>query len=788
MRSTNQKDRNVNHEIFQRYKRAEALDQMCFSPYMELHCRIMPTWIDESTFWYSRNHKMKTEYRVVDILAKTNLPAFDHLALAKSLSEAANTRVDSNKLPINNLVITSSEIRFDGLAKRWKFSSAEDLTECQQEFPPTWLFSPDGSRAVYVEEHNLWCYCVQSKQKWKITNDGKKYNAYATAASRNLMSDIDASSAVNKCNPWDETHLPEAQWSPDSRRLFTVQLDERGVEVLPSILFVPPNGGLRPKSTLPKYALPGDKVIARYRFLVIDLDSGRQTFADYPDVEDSFIALGPFSGNRAWWSKDSRRTYLLDMARGQKSVRVVALEVESSESKVLFEESSDTFLELGHAYEKPSIIIPISETNELVWFSYRTGFAHLYLYDLNSGKLKNAITSGNYNVSDAFLVDGDAREITLQAMGRKLDRDLYYREILRVNIDSGNIVEIASSNHDYDMYTDFGGMGGLSPDGSYIVSTHSRIDTPCVADVRSKYGDVIVELERSDLAYLPNNWNWPQPSKTTAADGETSIYGALFFPSDFDPKRKYPVLDFCQSNPFYAGVPKRAFANSYECAAAFAELGMIVVMLDGRGTCFREKKFRDFGYTDFMDQGGIVDRVAGIKELAKDRPYMDLSRVGIADFDGSNAGVLGLLGFPEFYRVGVASSLYDPRLVKQGEVYSGLISEELREAFPMWDRFASRLEGKLLLITGLRDRFFHPSCTFQLTNALLRENKKFLHFVHPLGGHAWRVVNGRGRIWDFLTKNLIREMPPEDYMVFTGFELLVPEDMTEISEGGDLTS
>ena len=209
---------------------------------------------------------------------------------------------------------------------------------------------------------------------------------------------------------------------------------------------------------------------------------------------------------------------------------------------------------------------------------------------------------------------------------------------------------------------------------------------------------------------------------------------------------------------------------------------MIVVRMDGRGTSYRDKAFRDYGYDNFLENGGIVDRVAGIQQLAERYPYMDLDRVGIIDYDGSNAGVIGLLAFPDFYHVGVASSLYDPRLVKQGEIYMGLTTEEKRDQAVIWGDAINNLKGKLLIINGLRDRFFHPSAVFQLTDALCKANKDFEHLVQPNGGHAWRILNGRRRMWDFLVKHLLGLNPPSDFNLVTGLEMVFADQMMEVSE------
>lgn len=766
--------------ILARYQRAEAWEQQYLTDSMVLHAKVFPHWINDThCFWYARINKNTTEYRRVDAKAATNVVAFDHKQLSMALANVTDEPILDTALPISNLTISDVYMCFDAFGKSWRFNdSSFELTEIDISLAhlARGLVSPDGKKTVFLQDHNLWLHDFESGSERALTTDGTQYNAYAIQPeSRDLVGGLDGTP--------ESPISPEALWSPNSKFLFTVQLDERRVDTLPSILYVPQDGSLRPKVKECKYALPGDKHLAEYRFLILDVETGGEVDADYAPVEDTFIWHGVFSGNRAWWSGDSKKAYFLDMARGQKSVRVVEMLAGSGKTRVLFEEKSDTYLEIGHNFEAPTVLIPVQDTDELIWFSQRSGFAHLYLYDLKTGELKNAITSGEWSIRDAIYFNATRREVFVQIMGRVAERDFYYREIARVNVDSGETTLLASSNHDYDIYNGYGGLGGLAPSGDYFVSTHSRIDTAPITDLRDRNGDVILILETADLSALPTNWQWPEPIKTVAADGKTPIYGAVFRPKDFDPKKSYPVLDYCHSNSFGAAVPKQAFSGgSFEISAAFAELGMIVVRMDGRGTSYRDKAFRDYGYDNFLENGGIVDRVAGIQQLAERYPYMDLDRVGIIDYDGSNAGVIGLLAFPDFYHVGVASSLYDPRLVKQGEIYMGLTTEEKRDQAVIWGDAINNLKGKLLIINGLRDRFFHPSAVFQLTDALCKANKDFEHLVQPNGGHAWRILNGRRRMWDFLVKHLLGLNPPSDFNLVTGLEMVFADQMMEVSE------
>lgn len=755
-------------QMLERYRKARAFENLLISGETDLSAFAFPNWLScGKKFWYTRKNKEHTEYRFVDAVSATNTEAFDHLRLAKELSSAVSEDCHELNLPISIKSYSEKCMTFLAFGRYWKFEFDRGLFEepCNHE-NRDWLVSPDQKSAVFVKNYNLWICDLASGRELALTTDGVEHYAYAREPeARDLIFGLDDFNAV--------PGIPEALWSPDGKKVLTFQLDERRVKSLPSILFAPTEGDVRPKLTERKYALPGDKYVPTYRVITIDVETGVQTAAKYQSLEDSFLWFALVSGNRCWWSADSDKAYFLDMSRGQKSVKVVELTIDGGTCRVLFTEIADSFLEIGHNFEAPTMILPLPETDELIWFSHRSGYAHLYLYDLKTGKLKNPITAGDWTVSNAFYVNKRTREVMVQMMGRVQERNYYYREIANFNLDTGEMTLIASGDFDFHMYNDGGGLGGLSPDGEYLVSTHARVDTPPVTDLRDRSGNLIMKLESANLSRVPEDWGWPEPFEVTAADGETKLYGTMFRPSNFDPEKKYPVLDFGHWNNFSAAPVSHSFNRAgvgyFEIACAFAEIGLIVIMMEGRGKNYQKKSIRDYGYDNFLEIGATRDHVSAIKELSHQHEYLDLERVGILDFDGSNAAIHGLLQFPDFYKVGVSSSLYDPRLVKQGEVYSGIIDETKRNEFVTWDDVIHNLKGKLLIITGLRDKYFHPSATFRLTDALLRANKDFDHVVQPNGSHAYRVLYSRRRIWDYLARHLIGVEPPNDFPMRAGW-------------------
>ena len=806
MTNTQKNTTTESQSILARYHRAEALEHEPHNQSMVFNAKIYPHWIgDSNCFWYIRENRqqgvIKTgaakEFRLVNAETSINVEAFDHQSVANALADASGQDVNPTNLPISELTLELSPVRatFVAFAKRWQFdASAEickEITVNNDPNPTGGLVSPDGKKSAFSRDYNLWVRDLETGKEYALTNDGQVYYAYATQPeSRDLLEGL--SDVVS----WVPATI-EASWSPDSSKLFTMQTDERLVRSVPSMMYVPRDGTVAPRVIERKYALPGDKDIVQYRLLVIDVETAQEISADYPPINDSFVSYSPFNGNvsfaskLAWWSGDGSRTYFVDMARGQKTAKLVAFEVQTGLTEVLFEETTDTYLDLIPYLGQPPMLVPLPDTNELIWYSERTGWAHLYLYDLTTGRLKNAITSGEWRVHDILHIDELTRTLFIQIAGRVEGRNPYYREVVRVNIDSSEMTTIISGNYDCCTYRPPMRDSGVSPSGEYIVTTRSRVDDPPITELYDRHAKLLLNIESTDISGLPIDWNWPEPFTVKAADAETNIYGVIFRPTDFDPEKNYPVLDVGMGSPCYAQTPRGAFlagggdpiANSYYMTfAALAELGFIVIVLDGRGTPCRSKEFHDFGYKAFMQGCDIDDHVAGIKQLAQRYPYMDLERVGNITTDAvGNGPVFGLLNYSEFYKVGVAFSIWDPRLHKQGEVYYGLISES-ESRLSLWQDAAHKFQGKLLLITGLLDQVFHSSMSFQLVDALLSANKDIELVIHPTGGHGYEVKNAHRRAWDYLVRHLQGIEPPKNFLLKTGFEKMYQPDIEEKDE------
>lgn len=774
--------------ILNRYEQAQSLMQGVMSKRLVLNDAVFPHWIEDSDcFWYERevsgdkvsSTALGREYRLVDAKAVSNTQAFDHQALVSALEEASGQTIDPQSLPIlvADIILSPRQVRFTAFDKQWMFES--DKTSCQ-EIKATnqidGLHAPDGQKVAFVRDHNLWVRNLTNGKERALTEDGSINCPYATAAA-----------------PFGtpSTTALQAVWSPDSQRLFTHQLDVRQVASRPMIRHVPQDGSIRPQLKEFKAACTGSKHRETYQLVVINVTTGNtQT------VKDGYLTLcrngaGFFSDETlGWWANDSRRAFFVDVDRGAKTVRLVEFDSVTGDTRVLFEESSDTFVKLSHGLFDPPLLLPLPGSDELIWFSERSGWGHLYLYDLKTGNLKYSLTEGEWLVRDILQIDIGRRELLVQTAARDPAISPYYRDICRINLDTAKLTPLVSGDYDYVVFNrtdspvrirgifnlDSPDVCGISPRGNYLVTTYSRVDKLPVSLLINRNGKEILTLETTTPAGLPVDWQWPEPVKLTAADGKTDLYGVVYRPPGFSPEKRYPVLDFSCGHPGFSYIPHAAFISGafngspYLQGAAYAALGFIVVAIEGRGTPYRYKAFQDASYGSMTSANAFDDRIAGLRQLAKHYPYMDLHRVGIVGCDGITAPVYGLLEHPEFYKVGVMVALGDSRFEPAAlvEMFEGV--NQIPKA-DYAEELVSQLQGKLLLIHGMLDTITRPEATLRLIDALQHANKDFDMLLLPNDGHDISSYALR-RTWDYLVTHLLELGPPKAFKLTTGYDLL----------------
>ncbi len=802
-------------DIEARYERAQTLMQGFWSRNLVPNSTVYPIWIERSDcFWYERELNAKAgrgerdahgflpkcdrEYRLVNAAAATNEIAFDHGILASSLAEMAGQAVDKQCLPIRKVKMSLepasrqlAEVSFSAFDRRWCFNPVSGaLSEKGPGLDPTqYQVSPDGKKALFTRDYNLWLKDLEQGEERALTEDGEALYCYAVSG-----------------NGWgyDMTNIPpgpQARWSADSKTIFTVQRDCRQVKTLPVVEHVPKDGSIRPKLSLVSKPMQGDEHVPEYRLLAIHVDTGRVQAANYgrvPIVRNSF---GFFSSRIGWWGKDNRHAYFVDLARDYRSVRVVEFDTTTGATRVLFEETSETNINLMLNGDDYPTYVALPETDELVWFSERSGWAHIYLYDLKTGALKNTITSGDWVVRCVLQVDSERREAFVQTAGRAeqgteadLEKDPYYRDLIRVHLDTGEITPLVTGdfdvatttvmNWDFNvsiaMYTagrDIAETQSVSPSGNYAVATRSRTDSMPLSLLVDRDGREVLTLEKTDLALVhalvSPDWKLPEPVKLLAADGKTPIYGLIFRPTDFDPKQSYPIISHAFNCPEMPWVPKGSFSNDgrsgriFHDASALAELGFIVVQIDGRGLPYRSKAFQDESYGWAEAASCIDDHIAGIQQLATRYPYMDSDRVGIYSMVGGTGAAHCLLGYPEFFKVGVSGLLHDARTFPPtmwGDKYEGIEGPNPDRQYP--EELADRLQGKLFMAHGMLDTTTQPSNTFRIVEALQKANKDFDLLLLPNVCHGTNDYVVR-RFWDYMVQHLRGVEPPKEFPLKT---------------------
>jgi dipeptidyl aminopeptidase/acylaminoacyl peptidase len=537
-------------------------------------------------------------------------------------------------------------------------------------------------------------------------------------------------------------------WSPDSSKLVTYRIDSRNSGRFTSLQFVPPDQ-LRPRAFTYVYPLPGE-VLAKAVPIIFDIQSGKRI-----DVQAS-IDL-PFQDGPGFdWFPDSQSFYYDYDERGFKAKELRVVDASTGEQKVLVREQSDSYVDPGQTFYRF-----VEATGEILWASERDGWNHLYIYKQKTGQLENQITQGPWVVWQIEHVDEKNRRIYFLGNGREKGEDPYQQHLYSVGFDGKGLQLLSPENADHSV--------SVSPDGNFFVDNYSRPDLPGQTVLRrTKDGSEVCILEKTEASeILKAGWNFAEPFAGKAADGTTDIYGLIWRPSNFDPAKKYPIVEFVYTGPQAFVVPK-SFGRTLWLQSV-AELGFVAVMVDGRGTAGRSRAFRLYSYRNLG--GAFEDHVAWIKEMAARYPYMDATRVGIF---GTSAGAYGaahaMLAFPEFYKVGVSTSGdHDARLDKAwwNEAYQG---------YPVQDDYgtqsnvtmAGRLEGHLLLEHGDIDDNVHPVETIRFADALMKANKNFdMLFVPNMfhgesGEHALYLVRRR---WDYLVQYLLGVTPPANFEI-----------------------
>jgi dipeptidyl aminopeptidase/acylaminoacyl peptidase len=587
--------------------------------------------------------------------------------------------------------------------------------------------SPDGKWEAIVRDHNLFVRETASGEEFQLSTNGGAHDSYARDGEieRGIGMDFD------KTDPL--APVPEVYWSPDSKHLVAMR-STPGTRRKIHLVESSPRNQVQPKLISVPYLKPGDEVPVRKPHL-FELASRKEIPVDHA------LFANPWSIDEVRWSPDSSRFTFEFNQRGHQVLRVLAVNAGTGAVRPLVEETSKTFIDYSGKY----FCRYLDATAEILWMSERDGWNHLYLYNANTGTLKNQVTRGNWVVRRVDFVDEKKRQIWFLAGGVIPGQDPYFLHYCRVNFDGSGFTLLTEGNGTHSVQ--------FSPGRKYLVDTWSRVDLPPVTELRRcSDGKQVCQLE---TAIVTGSFPAPKPFVAKGRDGSTDIYGVLWFPSDFDPKKKFPVVEDIYAGPQDSFTPKQFSLNFRQ--QKLADRGFIVVQMDGMGTSNRSKPFHDICWKNLRD-AGFPDRILWIQAAAKEVPAMDLGRVGIY---GTSAGgqdaLRAVLDHGDFYKAAVADSgCYDNRMDKiwWNEQWMGWpVDESYARSSCVVD--APKLQGHLLLMAGELDKNVDPASTMQVVNALVKADKPFDLLIAPGVGHGVLSTEyGWKRLVDFFERTL----------------------------------
>ena len=611
------------------------------------------------------------------------------------------------------------------------------------------VVSPDGSKAAFLRDWNLWMRETRSGKETQLTKDGVRDFGYATDNAG-----------------WKHSDAAIVLWSPDSKKIATFQQDQRKT----GEMYLVPVTNRHPKLEAWKYPLVGDKDVTLIERVVIDVDRKKVVRFKMPPDQHRSTICDDVSCAGGWedvqWAEDSKHVAFVSTSRDHRQEWLRVADAKSGDVREVYTETAAKWFESG--MDKVNWHY-LSRTNEFLWWSQRSGWGHLYLLDGATGKVKNGITEGDWNVAQVLEVDETARKVYFAGLGREAGWDPYFHGYYSVGLDGGGLKLLTPERKDHAITP--------SPDGRYFLDVASTPTEPQVAVVRDAEGKVVVEVARQDITKLEaTGWKPLTPVTVKGRDGTTDVYGFMFKPTDFDASKRYPIVNYVYPGPFTGSCGSRQFSAAHGDDQALADLGFVVVCLDGMGTAFRSKAFMETYFGNLGDNT-LPDQVAGMKELAAKYPWIDLERAGIwGHSGGGNATAAALLHYPDFFKVGIAESgNHDQREYEDdwAEKWAGL-EVVAPDGTSNYDsqanaNFAKNLKGHLLLAHGTMDDNVPPNNTLLLVDALIKANRNFDLLLIPNAHHGYGEAAPymMRRRWDYFVRYLAGGTPPVEYEVMS---------------------
>lgn len=722
------------------YNRAYALREKYNAKHV-LYAGVVPHWVDQtSAFWCVRQTEKGKEYVKVDAASKKRTALFDQQKMASALTEKAGREINAYNLPLQNcrLNISLDTLRFQLDGKFWAYSIKNNRLldegaipsrgkerhwmEVDDEKEGSPVTSPDGKWTAFIKNDNVYVREVATGKEKQLSQDGTLSNYYSSYI----------------------------QWSPDSKSVVSCRIrpvEKRYVYYVESS----PADQAQPKLHKQEYAKPGDEL--RFKVpCIFEVESGRRLIPSTELFSHQYELSGPM------WNADSKAITFEYNERGHKVYRVLEMSAVDGSVRTLIEEKEEKYVNYPRIYRNY-----LSDGKRIIWSSERDNYNHLYLYDRATGKPLNQITKGEWYVRGVQHVDEANEVIYFSANGMKKGEDPYLIHYYKINFDGSNLVELTPEEGMHQCW--------YSSDYKYLVDVYSKVDQAPIAVLRdAKNGKIRMQLDKADIsALLANGWKAPEVFSAKGRDGKTDMWGVIYRPSNFDPSKKYPVIEYIYSGPGDQYVPK-TFSSYNWWMTSLAELGFIVVQVDGMTTSFRSKEFEEVCYKNLKD-AGLPDHIAWIKAAAQKYPYMDIDRVGIFGCSAGGQESTGAVLFhPEFYKAAYsACGCHDNRMDKiwWNELWMGYPVDESYSACSNVDN-AHLLSRPLMLVVGELDDNVDPASTMQVANALIKANKDFELVVIPGAHHTMGEDFGEHKRYDFFVRHLMGVTPPSWDKVKTG--------------------
>jgi dipeptidyl aminopeptidase/acylaminoacyl peptidase len=677
---------------------------------------VTPNWSSDGRFWYRNTTLGGEETIVID-------PA-----------RRSRVRCDATATECAGLPIRADAARDAGGFRGGRGGGAQG-PRSSTGAPLT--VSPDGHKGAFVRDWNLWLRDMDTGQEHALTTDGVPYFGYATDNAG-----------------WSSSDRAMVSWSPDSKRIATQQQDERKV----GEMYLVPSVVGHPQLRVSKFPLPGDSVMAMLHRVVIDVDAAKVTRLEMPPDFHRATLGDDIRMDDYVWSPDGMRLAVASVSRDHKVAWLSVADVATGQVRKVYTETVAT------QYESRARWQVLWASNEFIWYSERDNWGQLYLYDLERGTLKTKITSGEGPVMSIVRVDPARRIVWYTAQGREPGRDPNFRHYYRTNLDGTGVVALTPDDGDH--------TASVSPNGRYLIDNWSRPEAPPVVALRdANTGALVMPLERADISrLLATGWKPPIPIKVKAHDGKTDLYGLMFLPARLNPAVKYPIVNNVYPGPQTGSTGSRSFTPARGDRQALAELGFVVVTIDGMGTPGRSKAFQDAYYGAMGRDNTIPDQIAGMKDLARQYPYIDIDRAGIWGHSGGGfATTTAMFRFPDAFKVGIAESgNHDQRENEDdwGERYQGLVVRNAdgtdNYTAEANQNFAHQLKGHLMLAHGTMDTNVPPYQTMLVVEALIKADKDFDLIMIPNANHGYGAASNymMRRRWDYFVKWLIGSDPP----------------------------